>query len=534
MNIALCQINTIVGNFKNNQEKILKYYNRSIDKNADIIVFPELAICGYPPQDLLLDNNFIQENQKVLNKISQISSIPVIIGYVRSEDNKIYNSAAICFQGRLQSFYDKILLPTYDVFDEERYFTSGLEPKICKVPYGNKIIKLGLQICEDLWDDEYDYKVSKSQMELGAQIIINISASPYYKNRLEKRRAIIKKRVSETHLPFMYCNMIGAQDELIYDGQSMGMSKNGKLIAYANPFEEQLLLVNSNSDDEVGVPVQSNEEKTYKALCLGLKDYFNKTGHDKAVLGLSGGIDSALVASIAADALGPDKVYGVSLPSKYSSSHSISDAEELANSLGLNYMLMPIQNSVHQLELTLEPFFKNTKINVAEENIQARVRGILLMALSNKFGWMVLSTGNKTELALGYCTLYGDMNGGLSVISDLSKSDVYAISKWINSRYPGRIPESTIKKPPSAELRPGQIDPFDYSIVSPLVDQIIEGGKSRLELEKLGFEKDLINSIYRKIRDSEYKRRQAAPGLKVSSKAFGIGRRFPLVNQFNR
>ena len=534
MKIALCQVNTIVGNFEYNKEKILKYYNECIDSNANIAVFPELSLCGYPPQDLLLDEEFIQKNMEILKQISMASSIPIIVGYVRKEGKRIYNSAAICYEGKLQSYYDKILLPTYDVFDEARYFKSGLKPAVCKIPYKNEYLKLGIQICEDLWDDDYDCKVSKSQLDLGAQIIINISASPYHKNRLEKRNAIINKRVSETKIPFLYCNMVGAQDELIFDGQSMAISKNNKLIGYANPFEEKILFVNPFCDDEISLPHRSYEEKTYKALCLGVKDYFDKTGHGKAVLGLSGGIDSALVASIAVDALGSDNVYGVSLPSKYSSDHSISDAKDLANSLGLNYMLIPIESVVNEFEILLNPYFKDSKINVAEENIQARVRGNILMSLSNKFGWMVLSTGNKTELALGYCTLYGDMSGGLSVISDLSKTDVYALSKWINTINPGRVPKSTIEKPPSAELSPGQVDPFDYDIVSPLVDEIIEGNKTIVELEEIGFESELINSIMRKIRTSEYKRRQAAPGLKVSQKAFGIGRRFPLVNQFNR
>ena len=328
--------------------------------------------------------------------------------------------------------------------------------------------------------------------------------------------------------------MVGAQDELIFDGQSIGMSKDGDLIAYGNPFEEQIVLVDPYSSKKIEVTNQSKEERTYNALCLGVKDYFEKTGHHEAVIGLSGGIDSALVASIAVDALGSNMVHGVSLPSKYSSDHSLSDAKDLADSIGIDYMVIPIQKCVDEMEVTLEPYFRGREHNNAEENIQARIRGDLLMALSNKFGWMVLSTGNKTELALGYCTLYGDMSGGLSVISDLSKTDVYALSKWINTVHPGRIPRGSIDKPPSAELAPDQVDPFDYTIVSPLVDAIIEKGHTIVELERSGLEKDLVNSIYKKIRMSEYKRRQAAPGLRVSTKAFGIGRRFPLVNHFER
>ena len=532
MKVALCQINTILGNFDYNYDKILKYYNISINLNSDIVVFPELVITGYPPQDLLLNNEFINENLNVLSKIAKNSTKPIIIGYVRAGKKNIYNSAAICFDGKFQSSYDKVLLPTYDVFDEERYFTSGIEPKVSTIPVGKNVLNVGLQICEDLWDNNYKCKVSAIQKELGADILINISASPFHKDRLVKRRSIIEEKVKSLNLPFLYCNMVGAQDELIFDGQSIGLSDRGNLIAYGNPFEEEVVLVDTNRKQELNVNFQSAEEKTYNALCIGVKDYFYKTGHKEAVIGLSGGIDSALVAAIATEALGRDKVHGVSLPSKYSSDHSLKDAEDLTSTLGISYQVIPIQKCVDEMEQTLKSCFSGHSPNVAEENIQARIRGDILMALSNKFGWMVLSTGNKTELALGYCTLYGDMSGGLSVISDLSKTDVYSLANWINSKYPGRIPVGSIKKPPSAELAPNQVDPYDYDIVSPLVDLIIEEGKTIIQLSELGIDKELVNLIYQKIRLSEYKRRQAAPGLRVSTKAFGIGRRFPIVNHF--
>ena len=532
MKIALCQINTILGNFDYNHEKILKFYTRSINLNADIVVFPELSITGYPPQDLLMNNEFINENLSILNKIAEKSTIPIIIGYVRACEKKIYNSAAICFDGEVQSSHDKVLLPTYDVFDEERYFTSGIKPKVSIIPFGESELRVGLQICEDLWDNNYDCKVSTLQKELGADIFINISASPYHKDRLVKRRSIIEHKVKNLNLPFLYCNMVGAQDELIFDGQSIGLSDNGNLIAYGNPFKEEVVIADTNRKQELDINLQSTQEKTYNALCLGVKDYFYKTGHKEAVIGLSGGIDSALVAAIATEALGHDKVHGVSLPSKYSSDHSLKDAEDLACNLGISYQIIPIQKCVDEMEQTLKSFFLGHRPNVAEENIQARIRGDILMALSNKFGWMVLSTGNKTELALGYCTLYGDMSGGLSVISDLSKTDVYALAHWINSKYSRRIPKGSLEKPPSAELAPEQLDPFDYDIVSPLVDLIIEEGKTIIQLGELGIDKELVNSVYKKIRKSEYKRRQAAPGLRVSTKAFGIGRRFPIVNHF--
>ncbi|MBI88865.1 MAG: NAD+ synthase [Candidatus Marinimicrobia bacterium] len=533
MKVALCQINTIVGNLNYNKEKILKYYKKSIEKGSNIAIFPELVITGYPPQDLLCEKLFVEESIKILKEISRISTIPIILGYVRAEEKKIYNSAALCYDGKIRYIYDKILLPTYDVFDEERYFTSGRIPSIIEIPHNKKKIKIGLQICEDLWDDNYICKVTEKQFKLGAEYFINISASPFHSNQFQDRKSLIERKIKKFKKPFFYCNTVGAQDELIFDGQSMAFSNKGDLVAFAKPFEEDLLMVDIDSKKEVNIKLHSKEEATYNALCLGVKDYFKKTGHCQAVLGLSGGIDSALVATIATDALGPKSVHGISLPSKYSSKHSLNDAEELAIRLDIDYRVIPIQTVVNEIELALKPHFNNTKRNIAEENIQARIRGNILMAISNKFGWMLLSTGNKTELALGYCTLYGDMSGGLSVISDLSKSEVYSLSNWINKAYPTRIPQNTINKPPSAELSPNQVDPFDYDIVSPLVDDIVEKGKSIGELEETDIDKDLLHSVFNKIRGNEFKRRQAAPGLRVSEKAFGIGRRYPLVNHFN-
>tara|TARA_B110000116_G_scaffold255869_1_gene254572 strand:- start:319 stop:1308 length:990 start_codon:yes stop_codon:yes gene_type:complete len=326
--------------------------------------------------------------------------------------------------------------------------------------------------------------------------------------------------------------MVGAQDELIFDGESLAFSKDAYPIAQGNSFIEDVIIVDTNSTQKIDLKVQPRVEKMYNALVLGVSDYFIKTGNHQAVIGLSGGIDSALVASIASDALGSENVHGISLPSKYSSNHSLSDAKLLSENLGIDYQIISIQEAVDGLETTLYPQFLGLDINVTEENIQARSRGNILMALSNKFGWMVLSTGNKTELALGYCTLYGDMSGGLSVISDLSKADVYALAKWINSKRKNRIPSGSITKPPSAELAPDQVDPFDYSLVSPLVDLIVEERKSISEIVKAGYDQELVNSVYQKIRLNEYKRRQAAPGLRVSNKAFGIGRRIPIVNHY--
>ena len=533
MNLSICQINPSLGDFKNNKEKILKYIYRSNKLNSNIIIFPELAICGYPPMDLIWEDGFIKQNDIALNEIAKLSSIPIIIGCIRVENNAIYNSAAICFDGKLQDYCDKMLLPTYDVFDEKRFFHPGQSPKVFKIPISGSSRKIGVQICEDLWDDDYNCKVSAIQKEMGAELIINISASPYHAKKKIERIAHVSLKAKQLSLPFIYCNMIGGQDELIFDGNSFAISKEGLLLSQARSFKEDLKIVNLESNKK-NIPTSiCREEEIFNALCLGVKDYFVKTGHEKTVLGLSGGIDSALVASIAVNALGKNNVYGISLPSKFSSEHSLNDARELATNLGIRYRVIKIHSIISAFELTLEPSFRNENLNVTEENIQSRVRGNLLMALANKFGWLVLSTGNKTELALGYCTLYGDMIGALSVIADLSKNDVYALSKWINKYKGNCIPINSLEKPPSAELSPNQVDPFDYSIISPLVDDIIEKRKPLSELINEGFEESLVREIYQKIKFNEYKRKQAPPGLRVSSKAFGIGRRLPIVNNFS-
>ena len=533
MKIALCQINSTVGAFKYNKDKILNYYSKAIGLNADIVAFPELATTGYPPQDLLLENGFVDDNLITLKEIATQTTIPMIIGFVRKENGRLYNSAALCQNGKITNTYDKILLPTYDVFDEDRYFENGKVPGVWEVVISGKKVKVGIQICEDLWDGEYDTKVSKLQKEKGAELIINISASPYHEGRINERQELIKEKVKDIRIPYLYCNFIGAQDELIFDGESLAYNANCEQIAQGKVFKEDLIIVNIDTTTKKEYSVLPSEEKLYNALCLGVNDYFRKTGHSEALIGLSGGIDSALVACIAADALGADNVHGVSMPSLFSSGHSKNDAKQLAVNLKINYETVAIQSIVDSFETLLKPQFEGTKRNVAEENIQARTRGNILMALSNKFGWMVLSTGNKTEIALGYCTLYGDMSGGLSVISDLSKIDVYRVSRWIN-KVAGydRIPKSTIDKEPSAELAENQVDPFDYNIVSPLVDAIVEERKSPKELIESGADEELVMRLYRLIRINEFKRRQAAPGLRVSPKAFGVGRRVPIVNHY--
>ena len=534
MKIALCQINPTVGAIKQNKELILKKYQEAINLGAELIVFPELALIGYPPQDLLLRNKFINNAAVALDEIAKQSTIPIIVGSTLVENDQLYNCSYVCANGQIINHYKKILLPTYDVFDEDRYFKSGDQPVTVEIAIGPKIKKIGLQICEDLWDHTYSRNLTDQLKNAGAELIINISASPYRVDRLVDRCNLIKTKVDNTGIPFLYCNLVGAQDELIFDGQSVVYDGKGNLLAQGNSFVEETIIVDLDNQEPIELNVLQREEKIYNALVLGVKDYFTKTGHTEAVLGLSGGIDSSLTACIAVDALGSDNVHGVSMPSKYSSEHSKDDAKELAQNLGMDYQVVSIESIVDSFEHSLKASYNGTEPGVAEENIQARARGSIIMALSNKFNWLVLSTGNKTELAMGYCTLYGDMNGGLSVISDLSKTDVYALSRWVNENSDKeRIPLNSIDKPPSAELKPNQVDPFDYDVVSPLVTALVDNQKSPSQLIKEGADPELVEDISRRIRINEYKRRQAAPGLRVTSKAFGMGRRVPIVNKYD-
>jgi NAD+ synthase (glutamine-hydrolysing) len=534
MKIALCQINPTVGAINQNKKSIFDWYHRAVDIGADLVVFPELSLIGYPPQDLLLRNRFIENAKNALDEIAQKSTIPIILGNTMMEDNKLYNCAFFCEKGEIISHYKKRLLPTYDVFDEARYFTSGSEPCVVKLSINGKNVYLGLQICEDLWDKNYSGDLVEELKAKGAEIIINLSASPYRVDRLLDRCELIQSKASDNRLSYVYCNLVGAQDELIFDGQSLAYNENGELIAQGKAFEEEILMVDIKNSQTIDLKDSRREEKIYNALVLGVKDYFKKTGHTEAVIGLSGGIDSSLTACIAVDALGIENVHGVSMPSKFSSQHSKDDAKLLSENLGVDYRTISIESIVSSFEESLKASYNGSEPGVAEENIQARTRGSIIMALSNKFNWLVLSTGNKTELAMGYCTLYGDMNGGLAVISDLSKTDVYALSRWVNEKAGfDCIPINSIEKPPSAELAPNQVDPFDYDVVSPLVTAMIEDEKSPTELIEGGADPELVKDISRRIRINEYKRRQAAPGLRVTSKAFGIGRRVPIVNQFD-
>ena len=522
LNVAICQINPVLGSFENNLKKIATNYEEAVKKGADLVVFPEMSITGYPPQDLLSNNKFVDQNIHCLENLSKMVTVPCIFGFVDSVDGNKYNAAAVCQDGKIVYKYHKIHLPNYDVFDERRYFQSGDSVGVFDLKINNSNYKIALQICEDLWEDEYERKISNEIIKNNPDLIVNISASPFTKDRKNDRIKLIQSKYKNANCPFIYCNLVGGQDELIFDGFSMVFNSELELINMGNGFQEQILLTDLNT--KVSIENISSNEQLFKALSLGIKDYFIKTGHKKAVIGLSGGIDSALVACLAVDALGSDNVYLVSMPSRFSSDHSKSDAKKLASNLNTNFDTIDIDGLFGKYLDTLDKKFEGTESNVAEENIQSRIRGNILMAISNKFGCLVLSTGNKTELALGYCTLYGDMSGGLSAIGDLNKTEVYELSKWINQNKE-LIPENIISKEPSAELAPNQVDPFDYELISPIVDKIVFGDSNELDQQFL--------SLKKKININEHKRRQAAPVLRVSKKAFGIGRRIPIVNHFH-
>ncbi len=522
LNVAICQINPVLGSFENNLKKIATNYEEAVKKGADLVVFPEMSITGYPPQDLLSNNKFVDQNIHCLENLSKMVTVPCIFGFVDSVDGNKYNAAAVCQDGKIVYKYHKIHLPNYDVFDERRYFQSGDSVGVFDLKINNSNYKIALQICEDLWEDEYERKISDEIIKNNPDLIVNISASPFTKDRKNDRIKLIQSKYKNANCPFIYCNLVGGQDELIFDGFSMVFNSELELINMGNGFQEQILLTDLNT--KVSIENISSNEQLFKALSLGINDYFIKTGHKKAVIGLSGGIDSALVACLAVDALGSDNVYLVSMPSRFSSDHSKSDAKKLASNLNTNFDTIDIDGLFGKYLDTLDKKFEGTENNVAEENIQSRIRGNILMAISNKFGCLVLSTGNKTELALGYCTLYGDMSGGLSAIGDLNKTEVYELSKWINQNKE-LIPKNIISKEPSAELAPNQVDPFDYELISPIVDKIVFGDSNELDQQFL--------SLKKKININEHKRRQAAPVLRVSKKAFGIGRRIPIVNHFH-
>lgn len=538
--IGLAQINPILGALDGNTAKIKAFIQDAERQKIDLLIFPELAITGYSPQDLLLDKPFVDGNLSCLNKIieASVSSMVVVLGFVDVENGKLFNAAAVIKAGQLVAKRYKSLLPNYDVFDERRYFMPASQNQPIDIEIGGRATRLGVEICEDLWDTNHNIKVSEQLVKSGAELIVNISASPYEYDKRDRRRQLVLEKVKQLGRPFILVNLIGGRDELVFDGNSFALDAHGTMIGWGEEFKETLTAFDLDLATGRGAgmswPEIQREASIFQALVLGVHDYFHKTGGRTALIGLSGGIDSALVAKIAVSALGAKNVVGVALPSNYTSAESREDALLLAENLKIKLLEIPIKSIFQSYLKELRPVFGNLPTDVTEENIQSRIRGNLLMALANKYHAYVLTTGNKTELALGYCTMYGDMCGALAVISDLSKTDVYKVARYVNQQA-GRsvIPDRIFTKIPTAELAPGQVDPFDYEIVSPLVDYIINEQKTPLELVKMGFDAKLVDDTIRKIKQAEFKRRQAAPGLKITGKAFGLGRRYPIINHFD-
>ena len=546
MRIGLAQINTIVGDLAGNSRRILEAYRALVAQGAELVIYPELVVSGYPPRDLLFKKRFVADvGQATRDLARQIGEVPALIGYTEAntmgQGRAAFNSAAFCHRGIITTVARKCLLPTYDVFDEDRYFEPSSGP--ITVEIGDNLV--GITICEDIWTHEMIstrrlYNGVPPVQQLAPQrcdLMVNLSASPWNHGKGDVRHKLVADTARQLGCPVAYVNAIGGNDELLFDGRSVVCDAAGKVIGGLAAFREELRVVDTTLSGSPSISPtfeQADLADIYDALVLGVRDYAQKTGFKKALLGLSGGIDSALTAVIAAEALGPKNVIGVSLPSVISSQHSKDDARILAANLGIEFHTISIADTVGAAEKTLAPIFAGRPRDIAEENIQARARGLLLMAISNKFGALLLTTGNKSELAVGYCTLYGDMCGGLAVISDVFKMQVYALSRWIN-RSKEIIPVSSIDKAPSAELRPDQTDQDSlppYETLDSILKGYVEEGLSRADLVAQGFDQAVVNDIVRKVDLNEYKRKQAAPGLKITPLAFGVGRRIPIVQKY--
>jgi NAD+ synthase (glutamine-hydrolysing) len=581
--LALAQINPTVGDITGNTAKILDYLERAREAQADLVAFPELAITGYPPEDLLFKKSFLTDNVAAMEKVAAASQgIAVVLGYVhivslerQSEEigPQVTNAAALCYDGMLIDTYHKIFLPNYGVFDEQRYFQKGSE---CPV-YTISGVAVGVNICEDIW---YPMGPTTVQCQAGAELIVNINASPFHAGKRAFREDMIAQRASENGLSVAYVNTVGGQDELVFDGGSIICDASGGLLARGPAFQESLLITDLNFADvpadpiqnpanagggvgtpktmtvsEAGVETKSSleaqtildpmngPEETYRALVMGTGDYLRKSGFTKALIGLSGGVDSALTATVAVDALGKENVVGITMPSRYSSEGSISDSEKLAENLGLDLWEVPIEPAHQAFTDMLADRFEGTEVNVAEENVQARVRGNVLMTVSNKFGWIVLTTGNKSEMAMGYATLYGDMAGGFAVLKDVPKTTVYELCRWRNGH--GRnfgtmddvIPAAILDKPPSAELREDQLDVDSlppYEVLDPVIEAYVEDDLSYQDMVAQGFDPKVVRQVIAAVDRNEYKRRQAPPGVKITHRAFGKDRRLPIVNRYRQ
>ena len=551
MRIALAQINPTVGDVAGNSSRMIELAQTAADRGAQVVVFPELAVTGYPPEDLVLKRGFVKANLEALEKIAAATGDAlVIVGFVDSRDEKLYNAAAMCHRGSVVATYHKQLLPNYGVFDERRYFQPGREHVLIETEAG----VLGVCVCEDAWHPNGPVI---SQGDAGAQIVANINASPYHKGKLHERERLLGERAQGAHASIVYVNTVGGQDELVFDGASLVVSPEGEVVTRLPQFEESVEIVDvplgetstsSAAMERVSIelPAARNElasilvnplgtdEELYRALVLAIRDYVTKNRFEKVVVGLSGGIDSSLTATLAADALGPDSVLGIAMPSEFSSTHSIEDAKALAANLDIELIEIPITPAYHSYLTTLQQVFGPADDGSAEENLQARIRGNLLMAVSNRYGHLVLATGNKSEMACGYSTLYGDMAGGFAVLKDVLKTEVYEVARYRNSIM-SAIPDNVLAKAPSAELRPDQKDEDSlppYAALDPILEAYIEREEGVSEITSAGHDRAMVEWVIALVDRAEYKRRQAPPGPKVTVKAFGRDRRLPITNRW--
>ncbi|MBF2067580.1 MAG: NAD+ synthase [Calothrix sp. C42_A2020_038] len=552
MKIAIAQLNPIIGDLPGNTAKILQVAQQASDAGARLLLTPELSLCGYPPRDLLLNPSFIEAMSMTLLQIAQDipMNLAVLVGTVEPNTKahvnggkSLFNSIALVDEGRVKQIFHKRLLPTYDVFDERRYFEPGLQANYFTLDN----INIGVTICEDLWNDEeywgkrsYAINPIADLANLGVDFIINLSASPYSVSKQKSREAMLRYSATRYKQPIIYANQVGGNDDLLFDGNSFALSRKGEIVCRALGFDADLTYVEFDTKQHDLLPssvipmCESEDEEIWRALVLGVRDYAEKCRFSKAVLGLSGGIDSALVAAIATAALGKENVLGILMPSPYSSDHSISDALGLGENLGIKTQVIPIGELMQGFDTALVSLFAGTEFGLAEENIQSRIRGNLLMAVANKFGYLLLSTGNKSEMAVGYCTLYGDMNGGLAVIADVPKTRVYSLCHWLNSNSE-IIPNNILVKAPSAELKPGQLDQDSlppYEILDDILERLIHDHQSAAQIVTAGHEVATVNRVIQMVARAEFKRRQAPPGLKITDRAFGTGWRMPIASNW--
>ncbi|MEM7144341.1 MAG: NAD+ synthase [Verrucomicrobiota bacterium] len=542
MKVGLLQINSTVGDFAGNCERIRSGYKEAVSKGAELVLTPELCVAGYPPQDLIFRSGFVEGNlEAVAGLEASVGAVPLLVGFIdvnATGTGKPFHNAVACLRkGEARRVFHKSLLPTYDVFDEARYFQPAASVEAVELS-GQRA---GVTVCEDIWTEEYlpaqlyqrDPVGDLEAAEVG--LMLNLSASPFHSGKQRARLEMLSGLATRLGAAVVYCNSVGGNDQLVFDGGSLVVGRDGELIAQLPAFEEAVAVVDiDGGQDQAGFSEMGEEEEIFEALTLGVRDYMGKCGFKSAAIGLSGGIDSALTAAVAAHAIGPENVYGVTMPSQFSSGGSVDDSEALGKNLGLNFEKVAIEPVFESLKGQMAGVFAGREEDVTEENMQARIRGTIMMSLSNKFGHLLLTTGNKSELAVGYCTIYGDMCGGLAVISDVPKTTVYAIARWLN-RDREIIPWSTIEKPPSAELRPDQKDQDtlpEYDVLDAILELYVEESCSIGEIVEKGFEEDMVRWVCRQVNINEWKRYQAAPGIRVTSKAFGLGRRYPIAQRY--